>query len=61
MMYRPRRVVPPRVAHDVWARREGRASASLWEILSSRPADATRIEQIEKWISDAMQNYRTSS
>jgi predicted Zn-dependent protease len=51
----------PYAARDLWARMARKGKGKPLEILSSRSADTTRIEQIEKWISDALQNYRPSS
>ncbi len=50
----------PMAARDLWLRmREAsRGKSKPPEILSSHPADETRIRDIEKWLPQARQYYR---
>jgi metalloendopeptidase OMA1, mitochondrial len=50
----------PHAARDLWVRmaEEGKGKGKPLEILSSHPADANRIRQIEQWIPEAMKQYR---
>ena len=59
----------PRAAISFWERMSGcprqmigkfcfRSNAAIPEFLSTHPSDATRIQQIESWIPDAMKHYR---
>ncbi len=52
----------PHAARDLWVRmaavsRRGRGSPP--EFLSTHPSEPTRIQQIEVWMPEAMQYYRT--
>jgi predicted Zn-dependent protease len=50
--YNPNEAVP------FWQRMASKGGAKPPEILSTHPADATRIRDIQKWIPEAMQYYR---
>ncbi len=52
----------PHAARDLWVRmaEAARGQARPPEFLSTHPADATRIRQIEQWLPDALQYYQAS-
>jgi predicted Zn-dependent protease len=60
MIYMAKAGYDPRAARDLWVRmaEAGKDKGKPPEILSSHPADATRIRQIEQWIPEAMQYYK---
>jgi predicted Zn-dependent protease len=60
MIYMAKAGYDPHAARDLWLRmaEAGKGKGKPLEILSTHPSDATRIQQIEARIPEAMQYYR---
>lgn len=60
MIYMAKAGYDPRAARDLWLRmaETGKGKSKPLEILSTHPADATRIRNIEERIPEALQYYR---
>lgn len=62
MIYMAKAGYDPAAARELWVRMSeaGRGRGKPPEILSTHPADATRIRQIEQWLPEARQHYRAA-
>jgi predicted Zn-dependent protease len=62
LIYMAKAGYDPHAARDVWVRmaEHSKGREKPPEFLSTHPADATRIKQIEDWIPEALTYYRTA-
>src|SRR6266702_2605710 len=49
----------PHAARDLWVRMGQQKGASQPEFLSTHPSDPTRVRQIEGWLPEALQYYKS--
>jgi len=49
----------PHAARDLWMRMGQQKGASQPEFLSTHPSDPTRVRQIEGWLPEALQYYKS--
>jgi predicted Zn-dependent protease len=61
LIYMAKAGYDPRAARDLWLRMEqGARDRGPAEFLSTHPSHGTRLRQIEQWLPEAMEYYRTS-
>ena len=60
MIYMAKAGYDPRAAKDLWLRMTAASEGKQRppEFLSTHPAEATRIERIEKWLPEALAHYK---
>lgn len=58
LIYMAKAGYDPHAAVDLWKRMAAMDKAKPPELLSTHPADATRIRQIEQWLPEALSYYR---
>lgn len=62
LIYMAKAGYDPRAARDLWIRMDetSRGSGRPPEFLSTHPSHGTRLRQIDRWLPEALQYYRTS-